>query len=148
MGIDATQIGAQVYQGSYANPNLIDRLLARFGFSTLVLCAAELQPDYSGGCLHIIRAPLDDTTDQAICAAQFASALRAARRAANASGRILVTCQAGLNRSGLVAALILWMRGAGTMADIINTISERRVTAFSHALYNPVFRQLLMEHAK
>jgi hypothetical protein len=57
--------------------------------------------------------------------------------------RVLVRCQAGLNRSGLVTALVL-MFGGHTAADAIRLIRERRS---SSALCNTAFERWLLTEA-
>jgi protein-tyrosine phosphatase len=56
--------------------------------------------------------------------------------------RVLVRCQAGLNRSGLVTALIL-IRSGITAEDAIKMIREKRD---EYALYNEEYVAFLMEH--
>ncbi|MFM8841664.1 MAG: dual specificity protein phosphatase family protein [Actinomycetota bacterium] len=56
--------------------------------------------------------------------------------------RVLVRCQAGLNRSGLVTALIL-IRSGITADDAIKMIREKRD---EYALYNEEYVAFLMEH--
>ena len=56
--------------------------------------------------------------------------------------RVLVRCQAGLNRSGLVTALIL-IRSGITAEDAIKMIREKRD---DYALYNEEYVAFLMEH--
>lgn len=56
---------------------------------------------------------------------------------------VLVRCQAGLNRSGLVVALVLY-RDGWAMDDIIERIRERRSP---YALCNPFFVEYLQQLA-
>ena len=55
---------------------------------------------------------------------------------------VLVRCQAGLNRSGLVTALIL-IRSGITAEDAIKTIREKRD---ADALFNEEYVAFLLEH--
>jgi protein-tyrosine phosphatase len=56
--------------------------------------------------------------------------------------RILVRCQAGLNRSGLVTALIMMMHGYSAI-DAIELIREKR---HEDALFNESFANWLIAH--
>jgi protein-tyrosine phosphatase len=58
-----------------------------------------------------------------------------------AGKRVLIRCQAGLNRSGLVMALVL-IKDGHTPAEAIALIREQRGEA---ALCNPIFEQWLLE---
>jgi hypothetical protein len=101
--------------------------LHRAGFDVLVLAANELQPSRPGSIEHkvacavaeevvdfdfpgveIITAPLDDSDgptpeEAAIATAGAERVLDALSR----NKRVLVSCQAGRNRSGLISALVL-----------------------------------------
>jgi hypothetical protein len=127
--------------------------LARAGFRTLVLCAEEHQPPgqaFPG--VDVIHVPFDDALAPLTAAQlepiQRAAALVAARarealRAPGHHGKVLVTCFAGRNRSGLVTALAIeeLTRGSGATAEsIIERIRQRRGRA---ALGNPYFESLL-----
>jgi len=104
---NATWMASKLWQGS-APPCRTD--LSSLGFDVLVLTAREHQLDAS--CfpgVHVIHAALDDSGPPPTRAE-----LRAAHRAAHEASalwrrgaRVLVTCQMGVNRSGLVTALIL-----------------------------------------
>lgn len=106
--LDASRIAPYLFQGSRPPPGAI---LARAGFTALVLCALEFQPQPAGDVfpgLRVIHAPMVDEVP--IASSTIFVARRAALLAAEqlrAGGRVLVTCQAGLNRSGLVTALTL-----------------------------------------
>lgn len=108
----------------------------------LVLAAREFQP--GTGDLPVFRAFLDDRPfvgkkhrDQ-----QVSGALRASRwtLAQLLRGkRVLVTCAAGLNRSGLVVGLVLV--GAGVPGE--RAVKAVRAARGSQALSNPSFEALL-----
>jgi protein-tyrosine phosphatase len=84
--------------------------VARAGFSDLVLCAWEEQPPdeaFSGIAVH--RVLLDDS-GLPPSSVDFRNAEAMAAHVANLVRRgrsVLVTCQLGMNRSGLVSALAL-----------------------------------------
>lgn len=84
------------------------------GFSLVVFCADEIQPTVlPPRQLQVLYAPMDDNAARPINDEEWALAVRAARLVATASHageRCLVTCAAGLNRSGLVSALALHYR--------------------------------------
>jgi hypothetical protein len=58
--------------------------------------------------------------------------------------RVAAKCQAGLNRSSLVAALVLLKEGYSA-EEAINLIREKRSP---HALFNPHFVKFIIETAK
>lgn len=100
--------------------------LVRSAFGALALCAVEHQPPsrrFPG--LRVIRAPIDDAmlTDVEWRAAQQAG--RAVAQAARAGASVLVTCNMGLNRSGIVIALALVQLGLRP-AEAIDLIREKR----------------------
>lgn len=100
----------------------------RAGFSVLVLCAEEHQPKsemFGPGPLMLIHCPLDDCN--ALTREHWIRANRAAELVSQAiqkGRRVLVTCQAGLNRSGLVSALsvrnLSGMSGQGAVRVVQN----------------------------
>lgn len=105
--LDLTRIAPRLYQGSIPKTGPAVR---RCGFDVLVLTAMEWQPpDHIYPGVIVLRVPLTDhgepLTEQAWLAAigmskRIASHLRHGRR-------VLTTCHAGLNRSGLVNVLAL-----------------------------------------
>ncbi len=110
----------------------------------IVLAAMEYQPPaelFPGA--EVIHAPLDDAPGRPMRADEIALATKAAGRVARrlrAGRRVLVTCQMGLNRSALVAALAMHdVYGMG--ADEI--IARLRRARGTWSLSNPNFEQLL-----
>jgi len=136
--LDANEIIAGLWQGSMPMPG--DRV-ARAGFLALVLCAEEYQPaprDYPG--VAIIYAPNDDTF--AITEKQWKTAVRAGQTVAGLVGRrrrVLVTCQMGLNRSGLVSALAVRELTGCSGLDAATLVQNRR----RKALCNTHFVEML-----
>ena len=119
----------------------------RAGFDRLVLCAEEYQPEaerFEG--VAVFHAPNDDTFQ--LTQLQWHGARRASLEVADALRRgekVLVTCAAGLNRSGLVSAMAM-LRLAGTAADaeaVVAQIQERRFMA----LCNDAFVELVHDFA-
>jgi hypothetical protein len=115
----------------------------RAGFHVLVLCAEEHQPsstDFMPGPLILIHCPLDDT-DQ-LLREHWIRAHRAGELVSRAIARekkVLVTCQAGLNRSGLVSALALRDLTGMSGSDAVRIVKSRR----DRALCNSHFVSLL-----
>lgn len=144
MNLDADLIAARgegaIWQGG--KPPCGDAV-RRAGFHVLVLCAEEHQPtskEFEPGPLILIHCPLDDT--ESLLREHWIRAHRAAELVSHAvqrGKRVLVTCQAGLNRSGLVSALAL--------RDLTGMAGERAAKmvqkARSRALRNQHFVSLL-----
>ena len=109
-------------------------------FDMLVLCAKELQPERVGFQRKLVRVAISDgflSTDE------LSRAILGSRQVAGALAggrRVLVTCAAGLNRSGLVTGLALGLVTQMSAAQIVELVRERRAPA---ALGNPHFVELL-----
>lgn len=71
------------------------------------------------------------------------AAARWAHERWSSGDRVLIRCQAGLNRSGLVAVLVLMLSGR-TAQDAIRLVRERRS---AYALFNPDFVDWLIDRA-
>lgn len=127
--INADRIIAGLYQGSA--PPLGDAL-HRAGFAVLILAACEYQPSaefFSGVFVH--RAPLDDHTEE-LSSLEWKTALQAATVAARviAKGKpVLVTCQMGLNRSGLVSVLAMQLLTGCPAEEAIQRVRRCRTGA-------------------
>jgi protein-tyrosine phosphatase len=106
--LDADRVAKHLWQGSLPWEGVDPRQ-----FQTLVLCAMEYQPRGQFPGVTVIHVPMDDserpTTDAELRGALVAA--RAVVRALAAGDRVLVTCAAGRNRSGLVSALVLRLLG-------------------------------------
>lgn len=106
--LDADEIVPGLWQGSLPKPG---GLVQSAGFQTLVLCAREYQlpkTDFPG--VTVIHAPNDDHSAFPLDRDKLQVALNAAHEVAQAvreGQQVLVTCAAGLNRSGLVSGLTL-----------------------------------------
>jgi protein-tyrosine phosphatase len=139
MKLDANAILPRLWQGR--RPPMGDRLRIH-GFQALVLCAAEHQPDahlFPG--VEVIYAPNDDNFGQ-ITREQIEGALAAARQTATLvrSGRkVIVTCWAGINRSGLVSAIALHLLTGWSGVACIRHVKGAR----PGALRNPAFQEVL-----
>jgi hypothetical protein len=112
-------------------------------FGCLVLCAAEYQP--SSHCfpgLDVLNCPFTDSADP-INASMSDLIDRTSRRVAEmvkSNEPVLVTCLAGLNRSGLVTALAMSKFLKHDINKTIGLIKSNRAPA---ALSNPYFVSLL-----
>lgn len=137
---DASEIYPNLWQGSRPPEG---PALASYGYGAVVFCAKEWQPDVSRfPGIRVIYAPNDDDYSRGPTRKELTLALRAAREVAQlvARGvRVLVSCQMGLNRSGLVSALALhFLTGKNGLACILNVKRCR-----PHALANPGFQKAL-----
>lgn len=136
MSIDASRITGELYQGSA--PPIGDEL-AKAGFDTVILTAVEYQPAsalFPG--VEVLRLPMEDvpvrlTYEQSRRVAELARMvkLRLAR-----GSRVLVTCRAGLNRSGLLVATFLTQEAGMRPVDAVRLVRARRSAL---ALNNPAF---------
>jgi len=137
---DTTRIYRELHQGQWPP---VGAWLQHRGFDVLVLTAAEHQPPASSfPGVRVIRFPMDDD-----CHDWPSSRLMELRRlstwlsrAVNAGQKVLVTCQMGLNRSGIVvAATVMQLTGAPAL-DVVAMMRRRRDPA---VLCNPVFVEIL-----
>ena len=129
-----------LYQGS--RPPVGDTL-RRMRFDAVVLCAREYQPrrrDFPG--VEVLRIHLDDQPKYPSVAMMRAAAAIADRCAymVQAGRLVLVTCNAGINRSGLVSALTIMRLLGCDGAEAVRTVQAGRPGALS----NPYFADALM----
>lgn len=139
--LDYDDLGRGLAQGSRPATGT---MVANAGFDTLVLCAKEYQPPAAAfpGVRHVLRLPIDDTVepmDRYDVARTFKVATTVAERLRRGR-KVLVTCHAGLNRSGLVCALALRMIHGAPAEDVIMHVRARRS---ARALSNPTFESLV-----
>ena len=144
--LDAHEIVPNLWQGSFPIPGTT---LQRAGFKVLVLCASELQfeEDTFPG-LNIIRAPNEDSKHLSRLRLRIAlAAAKDSAKAIRAGQRVLVTCAAGLNRSGLVSALTLHALYGWSGPKCIQQVQQKRVSSLVcpdlTALCNPKFVEVL-----
>lgn len=141
MAIDAHEVYPGLWQGSLP---VEGSALANLGFKGVVLCAMEHQPTASRfPGLHVVHAPNDDDFSRLPTREELATAVKAARTVASLVSqrkKVLVTCYAGKNRSGLVSALAIhFLTGQGGFASLLQ-VQKRR----PKALRNPGFQNVLM----
>lgn len=131
--IEANEIVPNLWQGSVPHRGNSLRL---FGIQMLVLCAREWQLDKFGGPnafpgVRVVQAPNDDSLEHHLDRPKLKIALEAAHQVVAALDRgekVLVTCAAGLNRSGLVVALSLHLRYGLSGDQCIRLIRKKRAS--------------------
>lgn len=138
---DANEIAPGLWQGSYPDQG---SFLFDSGFDVVVLCAKSYQPPASRfpGLVDVVHAPAYDDTINPISRLALGRALEAAKIVSNhirADRNVLVTCQAGLNRSGLVSALTLHLLYGWSGATCIERVQQGR----EGALFNERFVEAL-----
>lgn len=137
-GADANEVAPRLYVGSKPAPGRHD------GVDTIVLAAVEYQPPahlFPG--TEVIHAPIDDAPSRPMSREEIATAAKTAERVARrlrAGRRVLSTCQMGLNRSSLIAAIAMH-DVYGMSADEI--VARLRRARGQWALSNPNFEKLL-----
>lgn len=113
------------------------------GFHVLVLCADDVQPpDENFPGLRVIRAPGIDIENESVmqeCLPGWISASQEVVAELNSEKRVLITCWAGLNRSGMVTALALRMLTGWSGQRCVEAVQRRR----KYALDNDVFASYL-----
>lgn len=136
VSLDASRVQGELYQGSLPQQG---QHVRRAGFDVLVLCAEEYQPDdYLFPGVRVVRLPMADIPVR-LTPREVRTLRMAARDLAYAlkrGDRVLVTCAAGLNRSGLVTAATMLEQGSATPAEAIRRIRAARGPL---ALHNPAF---------
>jgi len=149
--LGADEIVPNLWQGPYPK---VQASVAKAGFNMLVFCAEELQDpaeEYPG--VRILYAPNSDDYTQKIPRDLLQIAVDAGRQVAeavNQGQKVLVTCAAGINRSGLVSALALHFLYGWSGAECINRVQQKRVSQKYRmvALDNPQFRNCLLKLRK
>lgn len=141
--IDANRIASGLYQGS-APP--LGYAVRRAGFDVLVYCAEEIQPAaFRHPGVEVLHCPLNDDgspmrQDEWLRAIEQASLVS---RLWRAKKRVLVTCAAGRNRSGLVTALTLYFATPRNGESIVGQIRSSRFHWSGPALTNRYFAEAL-----
>lgn len=127
--IDAHNILPRLWQGSAPKTG---RKVARSGFKALVLSAEEYQPParkFPG--VRVMHAPLDDHY-RPLNAREWEHIIRAANFAASQvkrGNRTLITCQAGLNRSGIITALTVCLLTGASGREAVEHVRNMRPDA-------------------
>lgn len=108
--LDTDHVYGPLWIGSQAKRG---RALFEAGFTMLVLCSANWQPrSFEVPGVFVLHAPFEDRHPAPASRDDLNTAWNTATAIANfvhenPAARVLVTCMAGLNRSGLVVALAL-----------------------------------------
>lgn len=135
MGFTHLLEDGRLAQGSAPPPS------ARMPFDVVVLAAVEYQPVMTG--YEVLRVPLEDRfppgppPDAYTRTLVAETAARIARRV-RSGRRVLVTCYAGRNRSGLIAGLALTQLGVPGLqaATLIRLLRD--------GLHNPYFLRMVV----
>lgn len=138
---DLNETVPNLWQGSRHS---IFKYLVRYGFKVLVFCAEEWQPPRSmfPSSIEVIYAPNSDDPLREPTRNELLRAVQAGREGATAVRRgkkVLTTCMAGLNLSGLVNALALHFITGDDGTTCMNLIHRQRPRALS----NPQFQRVL-----
>lgn len=143
--LEANEIVEGLWQGSYPKPG---PQVAQEGFEILVLTAREWQTpadEYPG--VEVIHAPNDDHPSYPFTQESLDTAINAGFEVAQAvrnKRKVLVTCAAGLNRSGLVSALALhFLFGWGGPQCMAHVRIRRGLWRTPGVLYNQDFVRAL-----
>lgn len=127
-------------QGSYPKPPKS----AFKDFDVLVLCAEEHQPRVqTPNGKYVFKLPLDDDPYQQLPVEAVQVILQTAQGVGSylrGGARVVTTCHQGLNRSGLITALLLMQCYGMKSKDAIKLIRQKRD---KDALCNPMFEQFL-----
>lgn len=135
-GMEIGMVTRGLYQGSKPPPGQLP-------FAVLVLAAKEYQPEIHKfpGVREVIHCPLDDA---ALSQSEATAAVSVAKRLARhilAGATVLVTCNQGRNRSGLISALtLLRLNGRMTAGRACHMVRRARGP---NALTNPSFVKFL-----
>lgn len=129
--IEATEIAPRLWQGSVPPRG---PALRRLGFDVLVLAARENQnPGAMYPGVRVLHVPLVDRREVPVEEAhQMARRVAAAVRAGH---KVLVTCMAGWNRSGLVTALALWYLTGWHGRAVLTHVKARRPVSLQNQYF-------------
>ena len=135
MSYTAHKIHDHLFQGGRPPPG--DGLKTA-GVDVLVLCAGTWQDATCYPGLVVIKAPGDDDA-RPHRLARFIDTWRAAAELVVehilAGRNVLVTCEAGQNRSGLVSAMALCMLTGCSGKEAVDTVSSRRPFALNNRTF-------------
>jgi protein-tyrosine phosphatase len=134
--IDGSRILGNLFQGGIP---VEGTHLCKAGFDVLVLAAEEVQPeDWKFPGVHVLRLPMKD--EPKLLTPRQVKLLRSLSREVawhlERGHRVLVTCRAGLNRSGLIVASTLLRTTTMSPTQVIRLIRQKRSPI---ALNNPAF---------
>lgn len=130
---DAHNIVPRLWQGSAPDTG---RTVMRNGFDALVLTAEEFQPPaqaFPG--VRVMHCPLDDHYDP-LTPHEWNLIIRGANFVAHnvrRGRRVLVTCQQGLNRSGIITAMAVCLLTGVSGRDAVRLVQRRRPDALCNS---------------
>lgn len=135
----ASRISSRLWQGS--RHSLQRKVVAQF--DVVVLCAVEIQPSLEHFPSHVkvIRCPLEDQ-ELPLSDRDANRVMHTAQRCARSvlrERRTLITCSAGLNRSGLVMATTLHLLTGEPGFECARKVQTKR----PGALFNRTFLKAL-----
>jgi hypothetical protein len=140
--LDFDQILDGLYQGSMPPTGTV---LKDEGFDMVVLTAEEYQPaDEHFPGVKVVRAYLDDA-GRPMEPKEWQQAVEAAFRVAKALSKghkVLVTCAAGWNRSGVTSALSLHILTGMSGEQAIKQVQDNRQNALCNSWFRAMLRQL------
>ncbi len=139
---DANKVTDGLYQGAW--PPFGDQLQKR-GFDVLVLCAEENQHEELYPGVQVLLAPGEDDSRVNRMMRYLPTWMAAAEQVAasvRAGKTVLVTCMAGLNRSGMVTAMALYLLTGWSGSDVVEHVQACRAMA----LCNDTFAQWLKDN--
>jgi len=139
--LDINKITENLWQGAIPPKG---EILAKKGFQVVVLCADENQDAAGYPGLEVICAPGDD--DERVHRMErdlkvWIPASQQVVEAVRQGKKVLVTCMAGLNRSGMVTALALRELTGWSGPAIVKHVKARR----PYALCNSTFEKYIKE---
>lgn len=143
----ASRIDSKLWQGGFPQD---PTQLTLFGFDAIVLCARELQPAGTDvedlfPDIALFCAPMDDDIDDGPTRAEISIALNARDfilRQLNQGKRVLTSCVAGRNRSGLVNALVLMSRHKINGKEAAKWVQDMRANALTNSSFETFLHRL------
>jgi hypothetical protein len=141
---DLSEIVPNLWQGSRHS---ISRFLDRYKFNVLVLCAEEWQPPRSmfPDSVEVIYSPNADDPFRDPTRNELLRAVHSGRRVAIAvrkNRKVLTTCMAGLNRSGLVNAIALHFLTGDDGRTCMRRVRLKRLGALGNAKFQQVLSRV------
>lgn len=141
---DLNEIVPNLWQGSRHS---ISKYLGRYKFNVLVFCAEEWQPPRSmyPDSIDVIYSPNSDDPFREPTRNELLRAVQTGREVATAVRRgkkVLTTCMAGLNRSGLVNAIALHFLTGDDGLTCMNKIHSKRLGTLSNRQFQLVLSRI------
>lgn len=146
MPVDADEVWPGLWQGSRPPPGT---QLAREGFGKLVLAAMEFQPQaekFPG--VDVVHCPFDDAYELPDWV--FERVVQTAKEVARDvrdGVRVLVTCNMGINRSGLINGLAMMMLSGEPAMVVASRIQMARPGALRNSSFVELMRKYRVQGA-